>query len=119
MQTTYRVSYTNHYRAGLVRLLEVLQFRSEDSHQPVLEACSWSAGTRASPQLTYYPEGESVPVHGGLSGDWQDLAYRTDGRGHRRVVRTIYEMRSDKEGPAWADAGPAGEAPGPVRSSRS
>jgi len=34
VQTTYRASYTNHYRAGLIRLLEVLQFRSEDSRQP-------------------------------------------------------------------------------------
>jgi TnpA family transposase len=48
----------------------------------------------ASPQLTYYPEGETVPAHGGLSGDWQDLAYRTDGKGRRRVVRTIYEIRT-------------------------
>ena len=79
---------------GLVRLLEVLQFRSEDSHQPVLEAVQLVRRYAASPQLTYCPEGESVPVHGGLSGDWQDLAYRTDGRGHRRVVRTIYEIRT-------------------------
>jgi len=94
VQTTYRASYTNHYRAGLIRLLEVLQFRSEDSHQPVLEAVQLVRRYAASPQLTYYPEGETVPVHGGLSGDWQDLAYRTDGKGHRRVVRTIYEIRT-------------------------
>jgi hypothetical protein len=94
VQTTYRASYTNHYRAGLIRLLEVLQFRSEDSHQPVLEAVQLVRRYAASPQLTYYPEGETVPVHGGLSGDWQELAYRTDVRGRRRVVRTIYEIRT-------------------------
>ena len=94
VQTTYRASYTNHYRAGLVRLLEVLRFRSEDSHQPVLEAVQLVRRYAASPQLTYYPEGETVPVHGGLSGDWQELAYRTDGRGRRRMVRTIYEIRT-------------------------
>jgi len=37
VQTTYRASYTNHYRSGLIRLLQVLEFRSEDSHQPVLD----------------------------------------------------------------------------------
>jgi TnpA family transposase len=94
VQTTYRASYTNHYRAGLIRLLEVLQFRSEDSRQPVLEAVQLVRRYAASPQLTYYPEGETVPAHGGLSGDWQDLAYRTDGKGHRRMVRTIYEIRT-------------------------
>jgi hypothetical protein len=94
VQTTYRASYTNHYRAGPIRLLEVLQFRSEDSHQPVLEAVQLVRRYAASPQLTYYPEGEVVPAHGGLSGDWQDLAYRTDGKGHRRMVRTIYEIRT-------------------------
>jgi hypothetical protein len=35
-----------------------------------------------------------VPAHGGLSGDWQDLAYRTDGKVRRRVVRTIYEIHT-------------------------
>jgi TnpA family transposase len=94
VQTTYRASYTNHYQAGLIRLLEVLQFRSEDSSQPVLEAVRLVRRYAASPQLTYYPEGETVPAHGGLSGDWQDLAYRTDGKGRRRVVRTIYEIRT-------------------------
>jgi Domain of unknown function (DUF4158) len=94
VQTTYRASYTNHYRAGLIRLLEVLQFRSEDSRQPVLEAVQLVRRYAASPQLTYYPEDETVPAHGGLSGDWQELAYRTDGKGHRRVVRTIYEIRT-------------------------
>jgi TnpA family transposase len=94
VQTTYRASYTNHYRAGLIRLLEVLQFRSEDSRQPVLEAVQLVRRHAASPQLAYYPEGETVPVHGGLAGDWADLAYRTDGKGRRRVVRSVYEIRT-------------------------
>jgi TnpA family transposase len=94
VQTTYRASYTNHYRAGLIRLLEVLQFRSEDSHQPVLEAVQLVRRHAASPQLAYYPEGETVPVHGGLAGDWADLVYRTDGKGRRRVVRSVYEIRT-------------------------
>jgi hypothetical protein len=67
VQTTYRASYTNHYRAGLIRLLEVLQFPSEDSRQPVLEAVQLVRRYAASPQLNYHPEGETVPAHGGLS----------------------------------------------------
>jgi TnpA family transposase len=48
----------------------------------------------AASSLTYYPDGETVPVHDGLSGDWRELAYRTDQRGRRRVVRTVYEIRT-------------------------
>ena len=35
-----------------------------------------------------------MPVHAGLSGGWADLAYRTDKRGQRRVVRAVYEIRT-------------------------
>lgn len=38
VQASYRESYTRHYRQGLIRLLEVLEFRCENSHQPVLDA---------------------------------------------------------------------------------
>jgi hypothetical protein len=38
VQTTYRASYSGHYRKGLIRLLEVLEFRSGNSHRSVLDA---------------------------------------------------------------------------------
>jgi hypothetical protein len=39
VQTTLRSSYTGHYRRGLIALLEVLEFRSNNtSHRPVIEA---------------------------------------------------------------------------------
>jgi hypothetical protein len=38
VQATYRESYTRHYRQGLIKLLDVLEFRCENSHQPVLDA---------------------------------------------------------------------------------
>ncbi len=94
VQTTYRASYTGHYRSGLIKLLEVLEFRSEDSRRPVLDALALVRRYASAPALTYYPDGETVPVHGGLAGDWQELAYRTDGKGKRRVVRTVYEIRA-------------------------
>jgi rhamnose utilization protein RhaD (predicted bifunctional aldolase and dehydrogenase) len=35
----FKASYTNHYRRGLIRLLGVLEFRSNNSaHQPVIDA---------------------------------------------------------------------------------
>jgi TnpA family transposase len=94
VQTTYRASYSSHYRKGLIRLLGVLEFRSGNSHRPVLDALDLVHRYRGATDLTYYPAGETVPVHSGLSSDWADLAYRTDKRGRKRVVRTVYEIRT-------------------------
>ena len=41
---------------------------------------------------TYFSLGETVPAYRGLAGDWQELVYRADTRGRRRVVRTAYEV---------------------------
>lgn len=39
VQTTLKGSYTNHYRRGLIKLLDVLEFRSSNhAHRPVIEA---------------------------------------------------------------------------------
>ena len=39
VQTTLKASYTNHYRKGLIDLLDVPEFRSTNTaHQPVIEA---------------------------------------------------------------------------------
>ena len=35
----FKASYSNHYRRGLIRLLGVLEFRSNNTaHQPVIDA---------------------------------------------------------------------------------
>jgi Domain of unknown function (DUF4158) len=93
VQTTMRASYTSHYRKGLIRLLEVLQFRSSNTaHQPVIEALGLIGRHAHDGNTTYYPLGEHVPVHSGVSGDWEDLVWRDDRRGRRRVVRMAYEV---------------------------
>ena len=53
VQTTYRASYTNHYRSGLIRLLQVLEFRSEDSHQPVLDGMKLVGRYAEASKFTY------------------------------------------------------------------
>jgi hypothetical protein len=92
VKATWRSSYTDHYRAGLIKLLSVLEFRGNNTmHRPVWDAFEL-IGRFAGATLRYYPPEESVPVHRGLSGDWQELVYSTDQRGHRRVVRMVYEI---------------------------
>ncbi|MFI7131548.1 hypothetical protein ACIBQ1_38140 [Nonomuraea sp. NPDC050153] len=40
----------------------------------------------------YYPRGEVVPEHRGTAGEWEDLVFKNDKRGRRRVVRMVYEI---------------------------
>lgn len=92
MQTTLRASYTGHYRRGLIKLLETLEFRTGSSAcQPVIEALTLIRRYAAAGSLTYYPAGEHVPGHAGITEDWKPLVYRTDQHG-QRVVRMVYEV---------------------------
>jgi hypothetical protein len=52
VQTTYRASYSGHYRKGLIRLLEVLEFRTGNSHRPVLDALELVHRYRNATDLT-------------------------------------------------------------------
>jgi len=93
VQTTLRASYTGHYRRGLIALLDVLEFRSNNTaHRPVIDALALVRRYAAAGNLTYYPLGEQVPSHRGSSGDWGPLIYRKDTRGRDRVTRMVYEV---------------------------
>jgi TnpA family transposase len=92
VKATLKSSYTNHYRTGLIKLLSVLEFRSNNTmHRPVLDALEL-VSKYAGANLRCYPLDVAVPVHRGLYGDWQELVYQTDQRGRRRVVRMVYEI---------------------------
>ena len=87
----FKASYTNHYRRGLIRLLGVLEFRSNNTaHQPVIDALGLIV-RYAHHGGTYYPLGEHVVLKGAVNADWTELLTRTDSRGRDRVVRGVYE----------------------------
>ncbi len=87
VKATLRASYTNHCRVGLIKLLEVLEFRSNNTtHRPVLDALELIRRYANAGNPRYYPAGEHIPVHRGLSGDWDALVHTTDTRGRRRAV---------------------------------
>jgi len=93
VQTTLKASYTGHYRRGLIALLEVLEFRSNNTaHRPVIDALALITRYAKAGNLTYYPLGETVPEHRGVIGDWADLICRPDTRGRQRVARMVYEV---------------------------
>jgi TnpA family transposase len=93
VKSTLKGSYTNHYRAGLIKLLRVLEFRSNNTtHRPVLDALELISRYATAGNLRYYPASENVPVHRGVSPDWRELVYQTDKRGKQRVTRMVYEV---------------------------
>jgi Domain of unknown function (DUF4158) len=92
VQTTLKASYSNHYRRGLIELLDVLEFRSGNAtHRPVLDALGLIR-RHADTRLTYYPAGETVPAHKELLGDWAPLVFTDAGKVGQRVVRAVYEI---------------------------
>jgi TnpA family transposase len=93
VQTTLRASYTGHYRRGLIALLDTLEFRSNNTaYQPVIEAVELVRRYAKAGNTTYYPRAERVPEHRGTAGQWEDLVFKRDKRGRRRVVRMVYEI---------------------------
>jgi hypothetical protein len=55
----FKSSYTNHYRTGLIKLLQVLEFRSNNTeHQPVLDGLKLIL-RYADARTTFYPRGET------------------------------------------------------------
>jgi hypothetical protein len=93
VKATLKGSYTNHYRTGLIKLLDVLEFRSNNTtYRPVLDALELITRYASAGNLHYYPAGEHIPVHRGLGGDWEALVYKDDKRRRQRVVRMVYEV---------------------------
>ncbi len=93
VQTTLRASYTNHYRRGLIALLETLEFRcGNTAFQPVIRALELIRRHAKAGNTSYYPLAESVPEHRGTAGGWEGLVFRNDKRGQRRAVRMVYEI---------------------------
>jgi hypothetical protein len=92
VQTMLKASYTNHYRRGMIDLLDVLEFRSTRADHPLLAALEVIRRHGRSGNLTYYPLGEAAPRHKGIDEDWALLVYRTDRHGKRRTVRMAYEV---------------------------
>jgi TnpA family transposase len=91
-QTVIRNSYCSHYRRLLPRLLQALDFRSNnEAHQPVLRALALLKRYVAS-KLTTYPPDEDVPLEGVVRGPWREAVVEKDKDGPPRVNRVCYEI---------------------------
>ncbi|KUP97167.1 Tn3 family transposase [Thermobifida cellulosilytica] len=92
-QRVFKSSYSNHYRAGLLQLLDVLEFHSSnDVHRPLVKALELICRYReVANNRPYYDAGEHVPVDGVIPFELRELLHRTDKHGRARVLRTVYE----------------------------
>lgn len=87
----FKASYSNHYRRGLIRLIGVLEFRSNNTaHQPIIDALKLIA-RYAHSTGQYYPAGEDVVIKGAVDPIWADLLTTTDSCKQTRVIRHVYE----------------------------
>jgi TnpA family transposase len=92
-QRVFKASYTRHYRAGLIQIVEVLEFGSTNTvHAPMVEALALIKRYKADVpgRVKCYATGERVPVDGIIPPELSELMYLGDGR-RRRILRTVYE----------------------------
>jgi TnpA family transposase len=93
-QRVFKASYTNHYRTGLIQILEVLEFGSTNTvHAPMVQALTLIKRYKAeqSNRIKCYALGENVPVEGIVPAELVELMYRADSTKRQRILRTVYE----------------------------
>jgi TnpA family transposase len=87
-----RASYRTHYRRMLPRMLDTLEFKSNNrAWRPIIEAIKILQKYIGNP-IQYYPVTENIPTDGIIPADWRDLVYKTDAKGNVRIQRTVYEL---------------------------
>ena len=93
-QRVFKASYTSHYRAGLIQIIEVLEFGSTNTvHAPMVEALALIKRYKADVpgRVKCYAAGEHVPVEGIVPAELAELMYRADSKRRQRILRTVYE----------------------------
>jgi TnpA family transposase len=93
-QRVFKASYTNHYRTGLIQILEVLEFGSTNTvHAPMMDALALIKRYKAdvSHRIKCYALGEHVPVDGIVPSELVELMYRADSKRRQRILRSVYE----------------------------
>jgi TnpA family transposase len=92
VHTVMRASYQHHYRRMVPRLLEVLQFRSNNAaHQPVIQALALLR-RHVSSRHHHYAAHTEAPIEGVVRPKWRDLLLETGPQDESRVHRINYEI---------------------------
>jgi len=86
-----RTSYARHYRRMLPKVLDALEFRSNNaSWRPLLDALDFLKAAATS--STRYLSLDEVPIKEVIPTKWYDSLYEEDRYGNRRINRISYEI---------------------------
>lgn len=92
LRTVIRNAYRGHYRRMIPKLLEALEFRSNNErHRPVMRALALVKRFADSKARTY-PADEVVPLDGVVRGLWREAVVEKDAAGRVRINRITYEI---------------------------
>lgn len=92
LRAVIRNSYKGHYRRMVPKLLEALDFRSNNErHRPVMEALMLIK-RHTNTKVRTFPVEEVVPLEGVVRGLWRDAVIEKDTQGQPRVNRITYEV---------------------------
>jgi hypothetical protein len=92
LHAVMKSAYRSHYRAMLIRLLDTLEFHSNnETHRPVLDGLA-VVKQYADSRMHTYPLDVQIPIAGIVRGPWQETVMEQDERGTPRINRHAYEM---------------------------
>ncbi|MDQ2808198.1 MAG: Tn3 family transposase [Chloroflexota bacterium] len=92
VQLSMRNSYSHYYRRMVPRILDVLEFRSNNqTHRPLVEALALLK-KYAESAVQYYPATETVPIEGVIRRLWRPIVVGEDTDGNVRLNRINYEV---------------------------
>ena len=92
LRTVIRNSYSGHYRRMVPKVLQALEFRSNnEGHRPVIRALELLR-LYADTKLRVFPVDADVPLDGVVSGLWREAVIEKDAQGRQRVNRITYEI---------------------------
>ena len=87
-----RRSYLHHYRRMLPPLLELLEFRSNNtSYQPIIDSLALLKKYANSPDR-YFPSEENLPLEALLRGTWRDVLLELTAEGEETIERVNFEI---------------------------
>jgi TnpA family transposase len=92
LRAVIRNSYKGHYRRMVPKILDALEFRSNNqAHQPLIRALALIK-RHADRSAHRFPADEDVPLDGIVAGLWREAVQEKDGKGRLRVNRITYEI---------------------------
>lgn len=92
LRTVIRNSYQGHYRRMVPKLLQALEFRSNNKHhQPVMDALDL-VKQYADSKVHIYPPETDVPFDGVVNELWRDAVVEKDAKDRNRINRVTYEI---------------------------